>query len=167
MLADFRKAPKRYQRKGAGELTEEMREEVKEAFDLLDKDSSSKINSKELKVALLVLGFESVKGQSKSLIKEVAQDGSDKIDYYEFEEIVATKVFDRDPREEILKAFKLFDEDNTGKISIKNLTKISRELGETMTDEELKEMIKEVDRDGDNLITQEDFLRYMKNTNLF
>jgi len=167
MLGDFRKAPRRMQRKGAGELTEEMREEIKEAFDLLDTDSSSKINSKELKVALLVLGFEPVKGEAKSLIKEISQDNSDKIDYPEFEELIATKILDRDPREEILKAFKLFDEENTGKISIKNLTKIARELGETMTDEELNEMIKEVDRDGDNLITQEDFLRYMKNTNLF
>lgn len=74
---------------------------------------------------------------------------------------------ERDPREEILKAFKLFDDDTTGKISLKNLKRVARELGETMTDDELQEMIDEADRDGDGEISEEEFIRIMKKTNLF
>ena len=44
---------------------------------------------------------------------------------------------------------------------------MARELGENMTDEELMEMIEEADRDGDGEISEEEFLRIMKKTNLF
>ena len=73
----------------------------------------------------------------------------------------------------MLKAFKLFDDDGTGKISFKNLKRVARELGtlsylgETMTDEELTEMIEEADRDGDGEIGEDDFIRIMKKSNLF
>lgn len=60
------------------------------------------------------------------------------------------------------KAFKLFDNDNTGKISFKNLKRVALELGESLTNEELQEMVDEADRDGDGEIDEEEFLRVMK-----
>ena len=68
----------------------------------------------------------------------------------------------RDSKEEIQKIFKLFDEDGTGRISFKNLKKISQEVGENLTDDELSDMISEADKSGDGLITFEDFYRVMK-----
>ena len=46
---------KKYERPG---LTEDEIEEIKEAFDLFDTDSSGAIDPKELKAAMQSLGFE-------------------------------------------------------------------------------------------------------------
>merc|ERR1719261_1182478 len=81
--------------------------------------------------------------------------------------MMSQKILNRDPKDEILKAFRLFDDDETGKISFKNLKRVAKELGERMTDEELQEMIDEADRDGDGEVNEEEFLRIMKKTNLF
>ena len=61
----------------------------------------------------------------------------------------------------------LFADDQTGKISFRNLKRVAKELGENMTDEELQEMIDEADRDGDSEINEEEFLRIMKKTSLY
>ncbi len=58
-------------------------------------------------------------------------------------------------------------DDETGKISFKNLKRVAKELGENMTDDEIQEMIEEADRDGDGEIGEEEFMRIMRKTNLF
>merc|ERR1711869_13730 len=80
--------------------------------------------------------------------------GSGTIEYEEFLKMMTHKILNRDPKDEILKAFRLFDDDETGKISFKNLKRVAKELGENMTDEELQEMIDEADRDGDGEINE-------------
>jgi len=131
------------------ELTEEQKQEIKEAFDLFDTDGSGEIDSKELKVAMRALGFEPKKEEIQKMISDVDDDGSGTIGYEEFLKMMTHKILNRDPKDEILKAFRLFDDDETGKISFKNLKRVAKELGERMTDEELQEMIDEADRDGD------------------
>jgi centrin-1 len=113
------------------------------------------------------LGFEPKKEEVKKMIADVDRDGKGTIDFSDFLELMTVKISERDPREEILRAFKLFDDDNTGKISLRNLKRVARELGETMSEEELQEMIDEADRDGDGEISEEEFIRIMKKTNLF
>lgn len=63
--------------------------------------------------------------------------------------VVTERILNRDPLEEIRKAFKLFDEDGTGRISLRNLRHIAMELGENIDDDELRAMIDEFDLDGD------------------
>ena len=153
--------------KKRSDLTEEQRQEIKEAFDLFDTDGSGTIDAKELKVAMRALGFEPKKEEIRKMIADADRDGSGVIDFPEFLDMMTQKMAERDPREEMLKAFRLFDDDETGKISFKNLKRVAKELGENMTDDEIQEMIDEADRDGDGEIGEEEFMRIMKKTNLF
>merc|ERR1712118_480903 len=147
------------------ELTEEQKQEIKEAFDLFDTDGSGCIDAKELKVAMRALGFEPKKEEVRKMISDIDKDGDGTIDFDEM--MMIAKMGEKDSREEIIKAFRLFDDDETGRISFKNLKRVARELGETMTDEELQEMVDEADRDGDGEINEEEFLRIMKKTSLY
>jgi len=52
-------------------------------------------------------------------------------------ETVAERILARDPAEEIKRAFQLFDEEKTGRISLKNLKRVVRELNEHLDDDEL------------------------------
>ncbi|SBT30659.1 centrin-1, putative (CEN1) [Plasmodium ovale wallikeri] len=149
------------------ELNEEQKLEIKEAFDLFDTNGTGRIDAKELKVAMRALGFEPKKEDIRKIISDVDKDGSGTIDFNDFLDIMTIKMSERDPKEEILKAFRLFDDDETGKISFKNLKRVAKELGENITDEEIQEMIDEADRDGDGEINEEEFMRIMKKTNLF
>jgi len=52
--------------------------------------------------------------------------GNGTIDFDEFLTMMTAKMGERDSKEEIAKAFKLFDDDGTGKISFKNLKRVAK-----------------------------------------
>lgn len=149
------------------ELMPEQIADIQEAFALFDKENTGSISSKELKIAMRALGFEPKKEEIKKMISEINKDNSGLITYKDFLYLVTQKMADKDSKEEILKAFRLFDEDNTGKISLANLRSVAIELGENIADEEIQEMINEADKDGDGEINEEEFLHIMKKTSLY
>lgn len=154
-------------KRNKNKLTEEQKEEIKEAFDLFDTDGTGKIDAKELKVAMRALGFEPKKQEIRNIIVDMDHDGTGTIQYHDFLDLMTLKMQERDPVEEMKKAFQLFLDDDSDRITLKHLKKVAKDLGENMTDEELQEMIEEADRDGDGAISEADFIRIMNKTNLF
>lgn len=150
--------PKGYVRPG---LTEDEILEIKEAFDLFDTDGGGSIDPKELKAAMTSLGFEAKNQTIYQMISDLDADGSGAIDFNEFLNMMTARMSDKDTREDIDKVFKLFDDEKLGHITIKNLRRVAKELGETMDDNELLEMIDRADSDGDGLVTFEDFYNIM------
>lgn len=65
---------------------------------------------------------------------------------------MARKMKDTDSEEEIREAFKVFDRDNNGFISAAELRHVMTSIGEKLTDDEVDEMIREADQDGDGRI---------------
>ena len=62
---------------------------------------------------------------------------------------------DTDSEEEIKEAFRVFDKDGNGFISAAELRHVMTNLGEKLTDEEVDEMIREADVDGDGQVNYE------------
>ncbi|CAL8088737.1 unnamed protein product [Calicophoron daubneyi] len=167
LSASNKTKPQAQGRGAKSELSEEQKQEVREAFNLFDEDKTGSIDIKDLKVAMRALGFEPKREDVRKLISEFDCESKETIEFNEFLKMMTVKMLEKDAKEEMLKAFKLFDDDETGRISFKNLKRVAKELGENVTDEELQEMIDEADRDGDGEVNEQEFLRIMKKTNLY
>mmetsp|Transcript_48760 Transcript_48760/g.109502 ORF Transcript_48760/g.109502 Transcript_48760/m.109502 type:complete len:168 (-) Transcript_48760:72-575(-) len=152
------------------ELKDEQKAEIKEAFDLFDTDGTGTIAATELKVALRALGFEPKKEELKKLVSDLDKgnasgQGKVTLDFNEFLEIMTAKMSEKDSKEQIQKAFQLF-KGPSGRISFDDLKAVAKELGETMSDEELMEMIREADKDEDSEVSEDEFMRIIRKSTL-
>nr|XP_023884754.1 caltractin-like [Quercus suber] len=145
-------------------LSQQKRQEIKEAFELFDTDGSGTIDAKELNVAMRALGFEMTEEQINQMIADVDKDGSGAIDFDEFVHMMTAKIGERDTKEELMKAFHIIDQDKNGKISISDIKRMVKELDENFTDDDIKEMIDTADRDRDGEVNVEEFMRIMRRT---
>ncbi|ELW54873.1 F-box only protein 47 [Tupaia chinensis] len=132
----------------ADQLTEEQIAEFKEAFSLFDKDGDGTITTEELGTVMRSLGQNPTEAELQDMINEVDADGNGTIDFPEFLTMMARKMKDTDSEEEIREAFHVFDKDGNGYISAAELLHVMTNLGEKLTDEEVDEMIREADIDG-------------------
>lgn len=167
-------------------LSEEQREEISEAFNLFDLDKDGYIDYHELKVAMKALGFDLPKQEILHILhthgttaqpqpaqnqKQPARDGARAaaqaayppparplLSFQTFQSLMAQRIVARNPEDEILRAFELFDEGGKGRITLQDLQRVARELGETLGNDELVAMIEEFDLDGDNAISREEFV---------
>jgi len=148
-------------------VTEEELREIREAFDLFDADKTGTIDYHEFKVAVRALGFPAKKAELRTMIREEDPRETGSVNRKQFERILVRKYESRKPEEEILKAFKLFDADGSGKISLSNMRAVVEELGEDIQEDELKAMIEEFDRNDDGCIDREEFMKIMMQTSIY
>lgn len=118
---------------------------------MFDTDGSGYIELKDLKVALRALGFEPAKKEIKALISDLnnsqknrdgekEKEGVIQITKEDFTNIMTTKMSERDADKELEKAFILFSQEKDH-ITYEDLAAVAHELGEKMTEDELREMI--------------------------
>merc|ERR1719460_2715388 len=95
--------------------------------------------------AMKALGCEPKAGEIEKMISDVDDDGSGEIGYPEFLQMMTHKILNKDPKDDMLKAFRLFDDDQTGSVSFKNLKRVAKESNQMLDDAELQEMMDDAD----------------------
>merc|ERR1712232_1295074 len=142
-------------------MGEEQIAEFKEAFSLFDKDGDGTITTKELGTVMRSLGQNPTEAELQDMINEVDADGNGSVDFPEFLSLTARKMKDTDTEEELIESFKVFDRGGNGFISAAELRHVMTNLGEKLADEEVDDMIREADVDGDGQINYEEFIKMM------
>mmetsp|Transcript_68046 Transcript_68046/g.215250 ORF Transcript_68046/g.215250 Transcript_68046/m.215250 type:complete len:227 (+) Transcript_68046:136-816(+) len=131
------------------------RQECREVFDLFDTNGNGSLDYKEFEVALRVLGVAQTPVQLKRLIASVDQDGNGCIAWTEFQTLMLPIIQNRDRVKMIEEGFHLFDtrgptvdglpRKDFKAITLANLRGVAEELGEEITEVELKEMLEFLD----------------------
>ncbi|KKZ59974.1 calmodulin [[Emmonsia] crescens] len=142
-------------------LTTRLRARLISLSILQDKDGDGQITTKELGTVMRSLGQNPSESELQDMINEVDADNNGTIDFPEFLTMMARKMKDTDSEEEIREAFKVFDRDNNGFISAAELRHVMTSIGEKLTDDEVDEMIREADQDGDGRIDYNEFVQLM------
>ena len=156
-----RQVTKKVERPG---LTHDEVEEIKQAFDLFDTNQTGQIDPKELKSAMQSLGFDTKNPTIFQLIADLDTPENAKrggVEFDNFVEAINNKLGDKESKEGIERIFNLFiDDPNQNTITLSSLRRIARELGEQMSNEELKDMLERASSNGTEL-TFEEFYEIM------
>ncbi|PIA15017.1 calmodulin [Coemansia reversa NRRL 1564] len=139
--------------------TEKRRIEYKEAFELFDTDGSGAISHKEMGELMRKMGHNPTKQEIQDMINEVDADNNGEIDFEEFVAMMELQRVTTDA--ELREAFKVFDTDGDGTISIDELGQVMKSLGEELTPNELHAMFAEADKDGNYRIDFYEFKSMM------
>nr|XP_022332304.1 neo-calmodulin-like [Crassostrea virginica] len=143
------------------QLSKEIKNDFKETFNLFDKDGDGTISTSELAMVMRSLGQNPSDMELEMMLRGVDEDGNGSIDFEEFVLMMAKKLERSNTEDEIREAFKLFDTDNNGFITVAELRNILTDTGEKIRPEEADELIKAIDKDGDGKIDYEEFCRMM------
>eukprot|EP01139_Manchomonas_bermudensis_P025891 Amastigsp_a847192_56.p1 type:complete len:243 gc:universal Amastigsp_a847192_56:823-95(-) len=122
-------------------LTEQQKDEIREAFNCFDTDGRGTINALDLRVAMRALGFDPSVEEVEQMMAAVDTANSGSLDFSEFLEVMTRKINEVDSIDDYRKAFALIDGENKDAISFANLERTAALLGEDVTHDQLKLMM--------------------------
>ena len=129
------------------------------------------ITAKELGEVMRSLGQQASESELQDMINEIDTDNDGTIDFsgiyfmlphwrksltrdtlIEFLAMMSRTMKEPDVEEEMRQAFNVFDHNRSGSISAAELRQVMHSLDETLTDDQIDEMMKEADLNGDGTI---------------
>ena len=133
-------------------LPEEKIAECQEVFNLFDVDNEGVITTENLGDAIRILGYSPSQSEIKEIISEFDLNKTNQIKFNEFINIYANKMKLPDTEEALLEAFKIFDSDANENINNEDFKNLITNIGEKLTDDELKEIFNLTESSNDGFI---------------
>lgn len=141
----------------SGTFTSVQMAKFKEQFSRFDKDGDGKISGSELGPLMESLALETSAREVKAFLKATDTDQNGVIDFNEFVSMMIKKA----KRGPLLLAFKTFDKNGDGFISLDELRKGLKASGDAVTEVELSCIMARADMDGDGKVNYEEFVAMM------
>ncbi|CCJ29537.1 unnamed protein product [Pneumocystis jirovecii] len=120
------------------QLTSAQINELKESFTLLDKNGNGVIEKEDLQAMLISLGQDS----STSDISYMLSLMPSPLNFAAYLTFFSTHLSAISPREEIIDAFRTFDENNSGKVNLNELKDALMTMGSRMSEEQVNNALK-------------------------
>ncbi|KAM9850408.1 calcium-binding protein 2 isoform 1-T1 [Aulostomus maculatus] len=145
------------------ELRPEEIDELREAFLEFDKNKDGFISHKDLGECMRTMGYMPTEMELIELSQQIC---GGKVDFEDFVELMGPKMLaetaDMIGVKELRDAFKEFDSNGDGQISLTELREAMKKLmGEQVTNREINEILRDIDLNGDGLVDFEEFVRMM------
>lgn len=142
-------------------------------FDLFDTNKDSFLSYEEFRFVLRALGFELAKPQTYDMLVRHGQKPTNWPHDQEcapvyrlfsmsaVQALAGTLIRQRDPKEELRRAFRLFDVDGKGMITQEDLRRVSKQVGNNIPENDIAAMVEEFDASGKGGVDEDEFMRLM------
>merc|ERR1712168_224222 len=135
------------------ELSDVQLTEFRLAYKTFAKDADAPLPTKDIAQCMRSLGYYPTEAELEAFIEQHDPENMKWIDMPTWLTIMNQKAKEeRENEESIISAFRVFDKEDNGFISASGLKQVLQTLGETLTDEEMGEMLMYANIDEDNMI---------------
>lgn len=119
------------------------------AFNHFDRKKNDNMDFDDLPKALKLVGIIPTRDELQSMKQDV---GDSPLDLLEFISLIYYFLRGADTKEELIRAFSVFDEDHDGKIPVNEATQILSNLKHPVPQEQINEIMQTLDKNDDHLI---------------
>ncbi|KAH8382763.1 hypothetical protein KR009_005163 [Drosophila setifemur] len=145
-------------------LDDEQVKDLEQAFAIFDTENTKVIPIKYLKDCLHAVAHNPPENELQDYITEIDTDGSGELYLSDFLYIMSKRYENSTVEDEVILAFKVFDKENTGFIKETEFRHIITNMGETMDEDEIEEMIRDADANTEMKIDYVRFVTMMMET---
>ena len=121
-------------------LTREKVLHYREVFTSYGQEDKNRISTKDLVTVIRSLGKIPSDGEVIKMIKNIEADEKGFVEFHEFLSMIQTMKDYDECEDEVIEAFKVFDKENSGMVSMAELQEALTTLGEKMSEDEVKDL---------------------------